>query len=783
MRKAVLPAVCVLLSICAAQVFETTVALPDSLGPLRPPCRLITDASGLMLYAASESSDVIALEAPSLRRLGRITTNSPVTAACLSARQNELYFACLWTNSVLVVEGSSGRLLDSLSVSYAPADLCYDQEHDKVYCASYCRPVMSVIDCQSHAVVEETLPGIAYCLAIHPSLPKLYLGCINPSSIVVIDTRTDTAISTVRLELDPYAFCFAGRANKLYAAAANSITSLDASSDTILQTITGIGTAPLRMTYGEFMNQLSCIDSTGEWVAFIDASADTFCGSVSYPHSFFWGAEFSKDDSTVFAGAQMGPGSYSYIGLLDRQANRLDGQLYVGMRDGTLCYDSGRDVLYAAGDMGSICAVDCRLDSVVGVSTLCSEVHQLRYAPGVDKVYFSQYDSRKCISAVDPSTNRVTALMPVGAGLSFCYNRTSHKLYVPTEFAFGSDCIAVYDALGDSLLTTMPLERVKRMVWDSVHNKLYCLYNSNETESGVVLMFDGVGDTLLKRIDLLSQADWLVWIPEYGKLYASGVDLTTVIDCATDSIVDELPVHLPASDVCYAADEGKVYFASGEVVRVVDVRRDSLADSLRRRGWVQTVGGNLLYARGYHRLYWNRCYDNSVDSVDVIDTRSDSIIRALRVTYPLTAMCFDSLAGQVYLACLYDTFLSVIDCVTDRIDGTVRLPNSLLWSLVLSPEQHRLYVGCRQGLMVVRTDSMAGLASPATSGAERLAFPTLLRRFFVLPPGQTARLVDVTGRRVAVLVPGRNDLAGLPPGAYFLVEDGLSRKAKVLMLR
>jgi hypothetical protein len=59
--------------------------------------------------------------------------------------------------------------------------------------------------------------------------------------------------------------------------------------------------------------------------------------------------------------------------------------------------------------------------------------------------------------------------------------------------------------------------------------------------------------------------------------------------------------------------------------------------------------------------------------------------------------------------------------------------------------------------------------------------PTLVNRVIRLPDGARAQLVDATGRRIAGLLPGANDVRSLPPGIYFVRTDRHVAAVKVVV--
>jgi hypothetical protein len=63
-----------------------------------------------------------------------------------------------------------------------------------------------------------------------------------------------------------------------------------------------------------------------------------------------------------------------------------------------------------------------------------------------------------------------------------------------------------------------------------------------------------------------------------------------------------------------------------------------------------------------------------------------------------------------------------------------------------------------------------GLAGPGAARLHRPALPTVARNVLRLPGAGRYTLISVTGRKVAQLQPGLNDIRRVPAGVYFMSE-------------
>jgi DNA-binding beta-propeller fold protein YncE len=137
-------------------------------------------------------------------------------------------------------------------------------------------------------------------------------------------------------------------------------------------------------------------------------------------------------------------------------------------------------------------------------------------------------------------------------------------------------------------------------------------------------------------------------------------------------------------------------------------------------------------------------------------------------------MLCDCERGKVYFA---GSAASIVDARTDSLVKTIplgRYPEFLCWNRTNS----RVYISdFMDNLVYVIRDTTTGVAEEAS----RLAGPCWGRTVFAgtiaWPHMQPGALIDMSGRRVAELRQGSNELSRLAPGVYAVVTaDGGSRQ-------
>jgi hypothetical protein len=126
--------------------------------------------------------------------------------------------------------------------------------------------------------------------------------------------------------------------------------------------------------------------------------------------------------------------------------------------------------------------------------------------------------------------------------------------------------------------------------------------------------------------------------------------------------------------------------------------------------------------------------------------------------------------------------VSVVQCVTDSVVASVVLEGddaSLMPGL--RPDQVCVLVEEPPTLYWLAVDGRPVFAAISGPAAERVWAP-IVRGALMMPGVTRGDLYDACGRRVLELLPGRNDLSGLTPGAYF-VRDSKREVTRIVVVR
>jgi len=390
--------------------------------------------------------------------------------------------------------------------------------------------------------------------------------------------------------------------------------------------------------------------------------------------------------------------------------------------------------------------------------------------------------------------------IPVGAMPAYIlWNPTSSKVYVSNS---NDNTVTIIDGATNQVLVTRAVPSYPgALVWNSVANRVYCLCSDGNR----VAVIDGASDVVIERIRVPENPVRAVYNPTQNKLYVACVgdaDTIAVIDGSTDSLVTVIAPRYVGALLCGPVSN-RVLCVCSDSVLAIDCQTDSVVSRVFVNtgywGWCYNPLDGLAYlcgnrgtqilaptgdsvvgfVPGYNcpepcvvplpnKLYLSHWDDRS--QIGVLDCGSVEVTESIAVW--AGPMVFDSAHARVYVsssAGLYP-WVTVIDARADSVVETI-VCDGWLGALCWNAAYSRAYViNCRDDLLYVIRDTTTGIAEKrGTVGAVRRQFCSTVGRMLEWRGAASAALVDAGGRKVATVVPGRNDVGRLPVGVYSVV--------------
>ena len=759
--------VALLVSSASSQILEGQVLLPDSLGPLTGKTHVAFDESPghPRIFIGAEGGDVLVADALTGERLARIATGR-VYSVCYSTRHNRLY-ACT-ASSVVVVDGNSYQVVKELDFMMHVNGIFYNSLSDRLYCNS---EPMKIIDCAADSIVD-SLPvhGAGDCFALDSVRNKLYVGTAN--SLVGIDCATDSVVSTIQEVRPVEAICCNPTAGKVYASAGETLFAVSTQTDTVVfrhrvDTLDPqLACDPVHnRVYYTYRGNLIALDCERDSIIWNQYQWARAIGLASAPaHDKLYRVDFGLGLSgvSVYDGAT--------------------GQILNAWTWGPECepyHCAAVNRVFLVADGSEAAFIDCDTDSICGGIPLSMGIYNMCVDSVHNKLYFCDPAgaARGYVGVVDCASNKVTSY-------SMAFDHPSWLTYYPPGnklYACSYDsCISVYDCAADTILKVIRTgdnHRVYSLYWHPTLNKLYAVIVNYPNDGARLAVIDPVSDTIVKVLPLRGVPWKSFLVPELNQFWAF-YGQYTVVDCLHDSIVMDTvpPWYCSSEGACYSLSDRRVYvpsdYGSGgdSVMYVIDMDTQLTVDSIPvPTRWSST---KVYAAERTHKVYWRfgDPYGGFVpDSVFAMDARSDSIVGAFTVPSWVQSMFVDCSGYYVYF--LGDTLITV-DTRTDSVVHQVGLPTGFDYS-VENYATHRLYLSGNCNMLQVVHDSAvtSGLSAIPRGPIRDKRLQTFFNRSQPLRCVTESTLFDPSGRRVAVLKPGPNDISRLAPGVYFVRAD------------
>jgi YVTN family beta-propeller protein len=293
----------------------------------------------------------------------------------------------------------------------------------------------------------------------------------------------------------------------------------------------------------------------------------------------------------------------------------------------------------------------------------------------------------------------------------------------------------------------------------------------------MVRVYDGTGTTLVAEITC---GEWntprlLLWHPVSNRVFCvtgcdSQIDTVLVIDCSTDSVTTRIPVGSMPSSICVNPVNDLVYVCSRYHVHALSPTGDSIIAVIPQPYDNSTHICAVPFA--------NKMYVTRGNWVHVIDC-DDHVVSESIATHSGTIIC-DTDRGRVYGA---SEPLPVYDARADTLLMTIPATGDEWGFVTWNRTDSRVYIVSTSNdrVLVVR-DSTTAVAEPAAGPCLRdRPDATVCRGRLLLHTDAPASLLDLTGRRAAVLEPGSNDVRALKSGVYFVQPDNSAPTLKVII--
>jgi YVTN family beta-propeller protein len=435
------------------------------------------------------------------------------------------------------------------------------------------------------------------------------------------------------------------------------------------------------------------------WLIVVDAATSAKVARVRMPGQVT-DMSFSPASNKLFCLHNDFSGPDDFLSVIDCARLRIVASVPVGEDPKALCYNATEDKVYSVNnDESTVTVVDCRADTVAATVTVPEGPEFLFYSPTGNKLYCwgRGREVGMWVAAIDGAGDTVLAVVGIGGEYSaergFAVNPTTGRAYVVGDGRRG--CVAVLDLAGDSLITTIPVGyAAEDLVYNPSNNRLYC---SDVVDT--VWVIDATADTILRTIE--APLDFcpgqLCFASQENKLYiASAADDRTfwqhllVLDCATDSIIGEVPAGEWPYDIVYEPVHGRVYSVNNydDNLSVVDCAADTALPTVDLGCKPQV----LCYCPGIDKVY-AACGERSNPRLMAVDCATNRVVASVPFPQDAWGLCYNPDMNRLYCTSLEDSIVAVLDCAVDSFVALVPVGPTPLWMCYVPGDRPRVYCG------------------------------------------------------------------------------------------
>jgi len=359
-----------------------------------------------------------------------------------------------------------------------------------------------------------------------------------------------------------------------------------------------------------------------------------------------------------------------------------------------MAFDSHDNKVYMSG-RESLSVIDPLTHHVLARHHVGSSPTRLCYNPAANKVYCLTGDGRDSVTVVDCSDDSILAHIWVGRTdynyFSICCNPAGNKVYVPSDV---EGAVAVIDGVGDSLLRFLEVgDYPMALAYSPVNNELYCAVSRDDE----IAVFDAGPDTLIKLIEVGTWPLALGYNPVSNKVYSGNENgVIDVIDCHTDTVLVSLDLAIgdPMFFVFDSVDNRIFCFSSfSSTVPAISGSADTVA------GWVTFHGDVYDPDPACYNPQQNRIYirGRGADNVFVVDPATSEHVAAFQMRPAPAEGCYVGSLDKFYCSDEESGLIDVVNCSTDSLERGVFTPAWELHSPVYSSGSNKLYYGARVG--------------------------------------------------------------------------------------
>lgn len=549
--------------------------VPGNVVPLNGsyPAGVVVDPHDGKLFAGTEGGLLVVINLSSNRIVDTVSLGGEVYDVAYDAANGQVYASHgTWDDSVSVINATSDQITGTIRVSPGPAGITLDPARARAYVIGTNVSIVSTVtDTVTGWINAGAYPSYA---ALDGSNGYLFVTNTNSNSVSIIDTATDSVVSTPQVGSTPGNIVYDPANGDIYvvddnpnsANAAGSVTVLNGSSGALVTTIQ-VGVCPWGAAYDSSTNDVFVTDTTctsAGSLSVIDSTTNTVSATVAlgwdtYPYAIAYdGVNGLLYTANYFA---------TNLSIINGSTQRVIGTIGSGALPTDLTYDPTNGLMYAANSGGNeIAILRGSTGAEVGSIRSLYGPDGLAYDSGNGNLYVANSFSDN-VSVINTDSNQTVASIPVGSypqGVE--YDPANGEIYVAN---CNSDNVSAISGATNTVLKSIAAGICPNQItFDSSNKDLYVTNVGPKVEvfgaPGNVTVIDGSSNHAIASLNTGTGPWGSAFDPINGLVYVACfiTGNLTVINGTTQTTVGSIHVGLYPTEPAYDPVDGELFIGT-----------------------------------------------------------------------------------------------------------------------------------------------------------------------------------------------------------------------------
>lgn len=304
------------------------------------------------------------------------------------------------------------------------------------------------------AAIIVGLPVALFCTEVHAG-PYAYITNNNSDSVSVIDTATNTVVTTIATPGAPVGVTFNSSGTRAYITrwAMNSVSVVDTATHSVVGDIP-VGINPYGIAANPSGTRVYVANFNGHTVSVIDAGTNSVIATI-LTGKLNVGVAMSPSGARLY----VANGPDNTVTVIDTASNLVVAAIPVGGDAwGIAVNPAGTRLYLSMSNTNDVRVVDTAANAVIATIPINSRSTGIAVDPTGAHTYVSAFDPPFVgVRVIDNGTNTVvaTASLPVSAfPMGLALNDTSSRVYVANQVL---DNVSVIDTATNAVVATIPV--------------------------------------------------------------------------------------------------------------------------------------------------------------------------------------------------------------------------------------------------------------------------------------------------------------------------------------